>query len=174
MGLHFKIPPTLIFPRCIVWMVFVIIRPNANNSVLSSHSPVVRSIQSNLFWCNGKAPDEVYPIKCKSVVRPLFNIYFELSIFIPNFQRRKLTLREVKTCAAGQISDRASTQIQVCLTTKPVYFSPHRDSGDSAKWYFEMFNCLSGEYMAAGIGSMWKHAEIIAQVCWFIVTHLFS
>lgn len=63
-----------------------------------------------------------------------------LSILIPSVQRRELSPRTVKTFAGGQINDGASTQIQVCLTTKSAHFPPHQDSGDLVK-----YNGLSNE-----------------------------
>lgn len=47
-------------------------------------------------------------------------------MLISNLQRRKLTLGEVKTFAGGQMSDGASTQIQVCLTTSLFIFYHNR------------------------------------------------
>lgn len=66
----------------------------------------------NLFEAMAKHMMRFTPLNLSDTPDPSL-IPFELSMLIPNLQRWNLTIREVKTFAGGQISDGASTQIQV-------------------------------------------------------------
>lgn len=62
MNFHFKIPPRLVFPGCIVQATFLL-RLNSCNSVLSSHShEIVSTLEESFSEVMAKYPMRLTPL----------------------------------------------------------------------------------------------------------------